>query len=118
MLRLTFSGSYLGDGRFHLESIMIANPNIPAFRYDPYSKKLTRERYDHREMQTMRDDAVQSARKSLTLLSEQPSHSASVTSSSPLWGVILGTLGRQGNLKQMQVIHLFDPLVFLLFTIV
>lgn len=24
---------YLGDGRFHLESIMIANPEIPAYRY-------------------------------------------------------------------------------------
>lgn len=24
--------SYLGDGRFHLESIMIANPEIPAYR--------------------------------------------------------------------------------------
>ncbi|KAJ6657268.1 hypothetical protein lerEdw1_002635 [Lerista edwardsae] len=24
---------YLGDGRFHLESIMIANPGIPAYRY-------------------------------------------------------------------------------------
>ncbi|ETE61757.1 Diphthamide biosynthesis protein 1, partial [Ophiophagus hannah] len=23
---------YLGDGRFHLESIMIANPNVPAYR--------------------------------------------------------------------------------------
>lgn len=25
--------SYLGDGRFHLESIMISNPNVPAYRY-------------------------------------------------------------------------------------
>lgn len=24
---------YLGDGRFHLESVMIANPNVPAYRY-------------------------------------------------------------------------------------
>ena len=23
---------YLGDGRFHLESIMIANPDLPAYR--------------------------------------------------------------------------------------
>lgn len=23
---------YLGDGRFHLESVMIANPNVPAYR--------------------------------------------------------------------------------------
>ncbi|KAF8901725.1 diphthamide synthesis protein [Gymnopilus junonius] len=79
---------YLGDGRFHLESIMIANPEVPAFRYDPYSKKLTRERYNHREMQVLRDDAVQTA--------------AEV--SPPVWGIILGTLGRQGNLKQMQAV--------------
>lgn len=102
------SNSYLGDGRFHLESIMIANPTVPAFRYDPYSKKLTRERYDHREMQTMRDDAVQVARKSL------PSHSIAHDESgppsnndSPLWGVILGTLGRQGSFKQLQVRLIF-----------
>lgn len=24
---------YLGDGRFHLESVMIANPGVPAYRY-------------------------------------------------------------------------------------
>ena len=36
--------SYLGDGRFHQEFIVIANPNVPAFRYDLYSKKLTIER--------------------------------------------------------------------------
>ncbi|KAI7046986.1 Diphthamide biosynthesis protein, partial [Hortaea werneckii] len=32
---------YLGDGRFHLESAMIHNPSIPAYRYDPYSRRLT-----------------------------------------------------------------------------
>ncbi|KAG5343021.1 hypothetical protein C0989_000011 [Termitomyces sp. Mn162] len=89
---------YLGDGRFHLESIMIANPSVPAFRYDPYSKKLTRERYDHREMQSVRDDAVQAARRSIAAFSQDSGHAA------PLWGVILGTLGRQGNLKQLQAI--------------
>ncbi|KDR83372.1 hypothetical protein GALMADRAFT_219201 [Galerina marginata CBS 339.88] len=94
---------YLGDGRFHLESIMIANPDVPAFRYDPYSKKLTRERYDHNEMQTVRDEAVQAARKSITALSDNPALTDEV-STSPLWGVILGTLGRQGNLKQMQAV--------------
>jgi 2-(3-amino-3-carboxypropyl)histidine synthase len=84
--------SYVGDGRFHLEAIMIANPTVPAFRYDPYSKTLTRERYAYREMHAMRDDAIQSARRSIFTLSNR---------SSPLsWGVILGTLGRQGNLNQ------------------
>ncbi|KAH8072875.1 hypothetical protein JL721_3525 [Aureococcus anophagefferens] len=37
---------FVADGRFHLESIMIHNPDVPAFRYDPYGKVLTRERYD------------------------------------------------------------------------
>ncbi|RDB23151.1 Diphthamide biosynthesis protein 1 [Hypsizygus marmoreus] len=96
---------YLGDGRFHLESIMIANPSVPAFRYDPYSKKLTRERYDHREMQTIRDDAVQTARKSIHALAREPPGTDALEGDpAPLWGVILGTLGRQGNFKQLQAI--------------
>ena len=100
---LTPTGRYLGDGRFHLESIMIANPTVPAFRYDPYSKKLTRERYDHKEMQTVRDDAVQKARRSIDALSrDMSSQETDVTKTGPLWGVILGTLGRQGSLKQLQ----------------
>ncbi|KAH7256527.1 Diphthamide biosynthesis protein 1 [Fusarium tricinctum] len=70
---------YLGDGRFHLESIMIHNPSIPAYRYDPYSRKLTRETYGHEEMQSLRRTAIHSAR------------------SARKWGLILGALGRQGN---------------------
>jgi len=106
---------YLGDGRFHLEAIMIANPDVPAFRYDPYSKKLTRELYDHREMRTIRDDAVQTARKSIASLPEtqtQQDTGRDLTSSTepdpsqdgPVWGVILGTLGRQGSFRQLQAI--------------
>lgn len=97
---------YLGDGRFHLESIMIANPSVPAFRYDPYSKKITRELYNHEEMRTIRDDAVQKARKSITTFS-QTSDSQDIvapTDQNPIWGIILGTLGRQGSFKQMQAI--------------
>ncbi|KAM6163672.1 2-(3-amino-3-carboxypropyl)histidine synthase subunit 1 [Rhynchocyon petersi] len=70
---------YLGDGRFHLESVMIANPNVPAYRYDPYSKVLSREHYDHQRMQATRQEAIASAR------------------SAKSWGLILGTLGRQGS---------------------
>ncbi|KAG1753798.1 putative diphthamide synthesis protein-domain-containing protein [Suillus paluster] len=97
---------YLGDGRFHLESIMIANPSVPAFRYDPYSKKLTRELYNHEEMRTVRDDAVQKARKSITAFSQTSDSQGIVapTDQSPIWGIILGTLGRQGSFKQMQAI--------------
>ncbi|KDQ64660.1 hypothetical protein JAAARDRAFT_52608 [Jaapia argillacea MUCL 33604] len=90
---------YLGDGRFHLESIMIANPTVPAFRYDPYSKKLTREYYDHREMRSIRSDAVTTARRSITSLSSSLHGEAD-----PMWGVVLGTLGRQGSFKQLQAI--------------
>ncbi|KAI0306904.1 diphthamide synthesis protein [Multifurca ochricompacta] len=97
---------YLGDGRFHLEAIMIANPSVPAFRYDPYSKKLTRERYHHRKMQAARSDAVTAARKSIDDIARRASESTvnSSIGDPPVWGVVLGTLGRQGNFKQLQAI--------------
>ena len=70
---------YLGDGRFHLESAMIANPLVKAYRYDPYSKVLSREYYDHELMRKNRQKAIETAKQTDT------------------WGLILGTLGRQGN---------------------
>jgi 2-(3-amino-3-carboxypropyl)histidine synthase len=70
---------YVGDGRFHLESVMIHNPHIEAFRYDPYSKVLSREKYDHNLMHSIRQDAIK------------------VASSAKKYGIILGTLGRQGS---------------------
>nr|XP_024645639.1 2-(3-amino-3-carboxypropyl)histidine synthase subunit 1 isoform X3 [Macaca nemestrina] len=75
---------YLGDGRFHLESVMIANPNVPAYRYDPYSKVLSREHYDHQRMRAARQEAIATAR------------------SAKSWGLILGTLGRQGSPKILE----------------
>lgn len=78
---------YLGDGRFHLESAMIHNPALPAYRYDPYSRKLTRERYDHKEMHDLRREAIDVARKARK------------------WGLILGSLGRQGNPHTMTKIE-------------
>lgn len=70
---------YVADGRFHLESAMIANPTLPAFRYDPYSKSFTRETYAHETMLCQRHAAVKEA------------------SGANRFGVILGTLGRQGS---------------------
>jgi len=70
---------FVADGRFHLEAIMIANPNVPAYRYDPYERILTREYYDHVGMQNVR--------KSMILRSKKAKK----------FGLILGTLGRQGN---------------------
>ncbi|XP_070572752.1 2-(3-amino-3-carboxypropyl)histidine synthase subunit 1-like isoform X2 [Ptychodera flava] len=72
---------YIGDGRFHLESIMIANPEIPAYRYDPYSKVFSREYYETKEMHQVRRDAISRASKAKR------------------FGLILGTLGRQGSPK-------------------
>lgn len=78
---------YLGDGRFHLESAMIHNPQLPAYRYDPYSRKLTRETYDHTEMHDLRRQAIKSAK------------------TAKKWGLILGSLGRQGNPHTMTMIE-------------
>ncbi|PLB47786.1 putative diphthamide biosynthesis protein [Aspergillus steynii IBT 23096] len=78
---------YLGDGRFHLESAMIHNPTIPAYRYDPYSRTLSRETYYHDEMHTLRRDAIGTAK------------------SAKKWGLILGSLGRQGNPNTMAMIE-------------
>ncbi|CAI5444619.1 unnamed protein product [Caenorhabditis angaria] len=72
---------YLGDGRFHLESIMMHNPTIKAYQYDPYSRKLTQEYYDHDEMRKNRKNAIEIAKKCTT------------------FGLIQGTLGRQGNVR-------------------
>ena len=78
---------YLGDGRFHLESAMIHNPALPAYRYDPYSRKLTRETYEHEEMLDLRHQAIKSAK------------------GAKKWGLILGSLGRQGNPHTMTMIE-------------
>ncbi|KAI8805267.1 putative diphthamide synthesis protein-domain-containing protein [Cladochytrium replicatum] len=72
---------YLGDGRFHLEAMMIANPGVKAFRYDPYEKRITKETYEFDEMRRMRRSAVVAGKRAKS------------------WGIVLGTLGRQGSPK-------------------
>ena len=69
---------YLGDGRFHLESMMIHNPSIPAYAYDPYDKIIREEKYDHETMRGVRKQAIETASKA------------------KVWGIIMSTLGRQG----------------------
>ncbi|KAK0590810.1 hypothetical protein LWI29_031976 [Acer saccharum] len=70
---------FIADGRFHLEAFMIANPGIRTFRYDPYLGKLFLEEYDNKGMRETRKSAIEKAK--------------AVTN----WGIVLGTLGRQGN---------------------
>lgn len=71
---------YLGDGRFHLESMMIHNPELSYYKYDPYGRTITREFYDHGAMKSLRTNAIETAK-----------------AKGRSWGLILGTLGRQGN---------------------
>ena len=59
--------------------VMIQNPNVPLYRYDPYAKCITRERYEHQRMHTLRRTAINAAK------------------GKKKWGLVLGTLGRQGN---------------------
>ena len=70
---------FVADGRFHLESLMIQNPSVAAYRYDPYSKVLSREYYEIDRMLALRQRAIAAARDASR------------------FGLILGTLGRQGN---------------------
>lgn len=97
---------------------MIANPTVPAFRYDPYSKKLTREGYEHDEMLALRGEAIATARKTLpnsangaTEDPHQANEDPSAASSSLSWGVVLGTLGRQGSLSVLKTITSALPLL-------
>nr|NVI71076.1 putative diphthamide biosynthesis protein 1 [Cucujiformia] len=78
---------YLGDGRFHLEAVMIANPKLQAYRYDPYDKKFTREYYDHNQMNKTRSNSITNAKTCET------------------FGVIMGTLGRQGSPKVVELLR-------------
>lgn len=60
---------------------------IDHSRYDPYSKVFSREYYDNDAMQKIRHDAIMTATKAQT------------------FGLILGTLGRQGSPKVLEVWH-------------
>lgn len=75
---------FVGDGRFHLEAMMISNPGLTAYLYNTYSKEMTREEYDHSGMMHSRHEAVRA------------------TMGARKVGLILGTLGRQGSIKVLQ----------------
>ncbi|XP_042500345.1 2-(3-amino-3-carboxypropyl)histidine synthase subunit 1 [Macadamia integrifolia] len=75
---------FVADGRFHLEAFMIANPAIKAFRYDPYLGVLFLEEYDHVGMKDVRKKAILRSREARN------------------WGIVLGTLGRQGNTRILE----------------
>eukprot|EP01083_Nonionella_stella_P087334 242917_1 len=74
---------FISDGRFHLESLMIANPQMSYYRYNPYDNKITKEVYDTDLMHKIRYNAIKIAQS-------KRDH---------VWCVILSTLGRQGNVN-------------------
>jgi len=45
---------FIGDGRFHIESCMISNPQMTFYQYDPFKQLLTEERYEVEEMKKLR----------------------------------------------------------------
>ena len=82
---------------------MTHNLLVLIFSYDPYSKKFTREHYDHTEMHSLRKHAIDLAKKAKK------------------FGLILGTLGRQGSPKVLEVFmqcSLYKIFIFSLFTII
>ncbi len=90
------------DALISFTSVCLFTP-LAAFvhRYDPYSKVFTREYYDHEAMRALRLQAIDKAR------------------SAQRWGLILGTLGRQGSPKVLEVslcprfdrLHILRPTV-------
>ncbi|XP_036355250.1 LOW QUALITY PROTEIN: 2-(3-amino-3-carboxypropyl)histidine synthase subunit 1-like [Octopus sinensis] len=92
IMSVLHSFPYVGDGRFHSEALMIANPRLPLYKlgglipcsYSPYTRTLTREYYDYAQMMSVRGKDIELA------------------SSAHTFGLVLGTLGRQGSLKVLQ----------------
>ena len=78
---------FVADGRFHLEAAMIRNPQVKAYRYDPYGKSLTFEEYEVEKMKSVRLAAIEQARGAST------------------FGLVLGTLGRQGSPPVFRRLH-------------
>jgi len=71
---------FLCDGRFHMEAVMIRNPQAKFYQYNPYTKIMSIEEYDNEKMMENRQNAI---KKSL--------------SGGKRVCVIFGVLGRQGN---------------------
>ena len=66
---------------------MLANPHLPTYQYDPYTHKLTLEEYGAEQVLADRSLAIEKARKSQN------------------FGIVVGTLGRQGSLNVVRYIQ-------------
>jgi 2-(3-amino-3-carboxypropyl)histidine synthase len=70
---------FICDGRFHMESAMIANPDYTFYQYNPFTKILSLEKYDVELMKKIRLDMINKCKNANNV------------------GIIFGILGRQGN---------------------
>ncbi|EDO08159.1 diphthamide biosynthesis protein 2-related domain containing protein [Babesia bovis T2Bo] len=77
---------FVADGRFHLESALIHNPGIPAYRFDPFQKTVTEESYDVAALHATRGDTINQARAARSVC------------------IVRSMLGRQGNVNIMRSI--------------
>lgn len=72
---------FIADGRFHLESVMIHNPDFLFYRYNPFDKIITEEKYDYKLFYDIRKNEIKKCVNCKSI------------------GIILSTLGRQGNVN-------------------
>jgi 2-(3-amino-3-carboxypropyl)histidine synthase len=70
---------FICDGRFHMESAMIANPELEFYQYNPFTKVLSLEKYDINLMKKIRQNMISRCQSAKTV------------------GIIFGILGRQGS---------------------
>lgn len=82
---------FLSDGRFHLESAMIQNPNKVFYLYEPFSKKITKETYNHNLLHEMRKSSIINSYK----INENGG--SSLIEGVIIVGIFFSALGRQGS---------------------
>ena len=99
---------FVADGRFHPEAVLIQNPALPLYRYDPYAKSLTRERCAHARPPTLmvvcplppdsfssHSVVPHSCRYEHARMHALRRAAIETAKGAKRWGVVLGTLGRQ-----------------------
>ena len=77
---------FVADGRFHVEAAMMANPDLPTFRYDPFLNRFFQE---FLSMNDLKQSRLVQMKKALSKKTNRV-------------GLILGTLGRQGSVGVLE----------------
>ncbi|KAH8739330.1 diphthamide synthesis protein [Cryptosporidium ryanae] len=85
---------FISDGRFHLESAMMQNPSKKFFLYDPFSKKITKEKYNYDLLHEMRKSAIINSYKKMF-----GNRKDDIIKNHIIVGIFFSTLGRQGSFK-------------------